>query len=379
MDKGGGELGQLRGAQRDADAVSGSMRVGAWGAGGRARALRRLEQRDRLCASSQPRGVRVDGRVGRVRATARRCAFAWSASWCVACVCSLVAAGAAGAGAARSAGTSFAFSFASKGEGRGRLLHPAGVAVNEASGDVYVVDAGNNRIERFGPAGEFIAAWGWGVSDGKAEYEVCTSAAAKRASRVKARGSWMRRSRSRSTTPRSGGRSVAGGRVRARGHGGAEQCGREVRPRRRTARPAALARRSRARSAAWRSTASGRVWVSDAGRLAGRAGGLQRRAVKTSRSGRSRCGLECAETRGLAVDAGGEAFYVSHQLAKCFEGMPGSAPVGESAGGDREAGCERGSRRAKRLTMKTQRCGGGSGERGGLAAGRSGDGRCVRG
>ena len=65
------------------------------------------------------------------------------------------------------------------GQGRswpGRLLHPAGVAVDEASGDVYVVDAGNNRIERFGAKGEFVAAWGWGVSDGKAEYEVCTSA-----------------------------------------------------------------------------------------------------------------------------------------------------------------------------------------------------------
>lgn len=69
-----------------------------------------------------------------------------------------------------------AFSFAVEGEKSEKLSKPSGVAVSAASGDVYVVDAGNNRIERFGTAGEFIAAWGWGVGDGKAEYEVCTSA-----------------------------------------------------------------------------------------------------------------------------------------------------------------------------------------------------------
>ncbi len=72
-------------------------------------------------------------------------------------------------------GHSFAGSFASKGEGSGRLTHPAGLALNEASGDVYVVDTGNNRIERFGAEGEFISAWGWGVSDGRSEAEVCTA------------------------------------------------------------------------------------------------------------------------------------------------------------------------------------------------------------
>jgi hypothetical protein len=55
------------------------------------------------------------------------------------------------------------------------LSDPAGIAVNQASGDVYVADKGNNRIERFTATGTFIAAWGWGVSDGEAKYEVCTS------------------------------------------------------------------------------------------------------------------------------------------------------------------------------------------------------------
>ncbi len=67
----------------------------------------------------------------------------------------------------------FGSSFASGGTGEGQLTSPAGVAVNEASGDVYVVDRGNNRVEQFGPAGEFLSAWGWGVKDGEKEYEVC--------------------------------------------------------------------------------------------------------------------------------------------------------------------------------------------------------------
>ena len=69
-----------------------------------------------------------------------------------------------------------AFSFAIEGEKTEKLSKPSGVAVNESTGDVYVVDAGNNRVERFSATGSFIAAWGWGVSDGKEEYEVCTSA-----------------------------------------------------------------------------------------------------------------------------------------------------------------------------------------------------------
>ena len=35
--------------------------------------------------------------------------------------------------------------------------------------------AGNHRVEEFSGEGAFVAAWGWGVRDGKAEYEVCTS------------------------------------------------------------------------------------------------------------------------------------------------------------------------------------------------------------
>ena len=91
-------------------------------------------------------------------------------------------------------GHAFGFSFGSEGEGAGQFRfeggafkhdEAAGVAVSEATGDVYVVDRGNDRVEQFRPelgahgelvGEEFVAAWGWGVGDGKGEYEVCTSA-----------------------------------------------------------------------------------------------------------------------------------------------------------------------------------------------------------
>ena len=78
----------------------------------------------------------------------------------------------------------FGFSFGGRGEGDGQLRlggafkfgEAAGIAVNEASGDVYVVDRRNYRVEQFGPKGEFKATWGWGVRDGSPEFQRCTSA-----------------------------------------------------------------------------------------------------------------------------------------------------------------------------------------------------------
>jgi DNA-binding beta-propeller fold protein YncE len=69
----------------------------------------------------------------------------------------------------------FSFAFGTKGSAAGQLSGPSGVAVNESSGDVYVVDSANNRVDRFTSSGAFVSAWGWGVSDGKAEFEVCTT------------------------------------------------------------------------------------------------------------------------------------------------------------------------------------------------------------
>jgi DNA-binding beta-propeller fold protein YncE len=70
-------------------------------------------------------------------------------------------------------GHEFKGSFPAAGE-EGQLKGPTGVAVNEATGDTYVVDSGNNRLVRFDSAHHFKAAWGWGVKDAKKELEVCT-------------------------------------------------------------------------------------------------------------------------------------------------------------------------------------------------------------
>jgi DNA-binding beta-propeller fold protein YncE len=87
-----------------------------------------------------------------------------------------LAASAAPAVALSQHGHTFGFSFGSKGEALGSLSGPAGVAVNESTGDVYVVDTANQRLEQFGPEGESMAVWGFGVTDGDpTKFEVCTS------------------------------------------------------------------------------------------------------------------------------------------------------------------------------------------------------------
>ncbi|HYI80751.1 MAG TPA: hypothetical protein VEW67_07820 [Thermoleophilaceae bacterium] len=71
----------------------------------------------------------------------------------------------------------------------GTLNNPRGVAVNAtgaggvAPGTVYVTDAGNNRIGRFSPSGDFVGTWGLDViqsgagGDTGAGFEICAVAA----------------------------------------------------------------------------------------------------------------------------------------------------------------------------------------------------------
>jgi hypothetical protein len=61
----------------------------------------------------------------------------------------------AGAPALAAGGHVFDMSFA--GENSHALSDPSGVAVNNATGDVYVVDKGNNRVEEFNAEGTFLA------------------------------------------------------------------------------------------------------------------------------------------------------------------------------------------------------------------------------
>ena len=65
--------------------------------------------------------------------------------------------------------------YGSFGTAAGQYIGPWGVAVDPRNNNVYVTDQANNRIEELSSAGKFIKAFGWGVSDGKDEFETCTN------------------------------------------------------------------------------------------------------------------------------------------------------------------------------------------------------------
>jgi hypothetical protein len=51
----------------------------------------------------------------------------------------------------------------------------SGLAVGDASHDVYVADTGNHRIDVFHANGEFVRAFGYGVRNGETELQTCTT------------------------------------------------------------------------------------------------------------------------------------------------------------------------------------------------------------
>jgi NHL repeat len=62
-----------------------------------------------------------------------------------------------------------------KGAGTGQLelASNSGVAVNDTTGNIYVADTGNHRIDEFESHGSFVRAWGWGVANGLPMFETC--------------------------------------------------------------------------------------------------------------------------------------------------------------------------------------------------------------
>jgi hypothetical protein len=62
----------------------------------------------------------------------------------------------------------------SLGSGDGQFNYATGVAV-DGNGNVFVTDQGNSRIEKFTNTGAFLLTFGWGVQDGMAAFETCTS------------------------------------------------------------------------------------------------------------------------------------------------------------------------------------------------------------
>lgn len=66
-------------------------------------------------------------------------------------------------------------SFGSEGLGLGQFKLPQGIDV-DSSGNVYVVDTDNSRIQKFNSSGSFISSWGgWGIAPGQFRYPYAIS------------------------------------------------------------------------------------------------------------------------------------------------------------------------------------------------------------
>jgi hypothetical protein len=61
----------------------------------------------------------------------------------------------------------------STGSGDGQFDLPTYMG-SDTSGNIYVVDYYNYRMQKFNPNGTFISTWGWGVDDGTKVFQVCT-------------------------------------------------------------------------------------------------------------------------------------------------------------------------------------------------------------
>jgi hypothetical protein len=68
--------------------------------------------------------------------------------------------------------------FGGEGGGSGRIDGASGVALDNATGDVYVADERNHRVDKFDGSGGFLMAWGWAVEEESParELQACTSA-----------------------------------------------------------------------------------------------------------------------------------------------------------------------------------------------------------
>ena len=72
-------------------------------------------------------------------------------------LCAAVLAAATSAPALAQRENVFDKSFGSEGSGNGQLVRPGALAVNDETGDVYVIDRGNGRVEIFNENGEYVS------------------------------------------------------------------------------------------------------------------------------------------------------------------------------------------------------------------------------
>lgn len=71
----------------------------------------------------------------------------------------------------------FLSKFGSFGTDGGQFNLPVGVAVDQSpGGSLYVSEINNRRVQKLGGMGAFALMWGWGVDDGTSVFQVCTVA-----------------------------------------------------------------------------------------------------------------------------------------------------------------------------------------------------------
>ncbi|MBA3865971.1 MAG: hypothetical protein H0X42_06445 [Solirubrobacterales bacterium] len=64
--------------------------------------------------------------------------------------------------------------FATTGEGAGQVQSPQGIAIDQSTGNVYIADESNFRVDKFDAEGNFRLAWGFSVADGSSlELQTC--------------------------------------------------------------------------------------------------------------------------------------------------------------------------------------------------------------
>jgi len=76
--------------------------------------------------------------------------------------------------AARATPGPFSIRFGEDGTGAGQTGFARGLAADPAGGHLFVADQSNGRIDEFTAWGTFVRAFGFGVRDGAAEFQVCT-------------------------------------------------------------------------------------------------------------------------------------------------------------------------------------------------------------
>ena len=116
------------------------------------------------------------------RRTATNHAFAAHALLAFLAAVTLLGLMAGAAHAAKSVADTFGTSSGSPALG-GTFNEPGGIAVRHSTGQIYVYDTDNRRVQRFSREGDFQRAWGWDViqsgapGDTGTDFEICTVAA----------------------------------------------------------------------------------------------------------------------------------------------------------------------------------------------------------